>query len=856
MPEQTYTYTGSSETVDTSDYDKVIADLYGAGGEAGEDGGTEPGGDGGIGGYAEVEADLTGIDSMTVWVGGGNGTMWGLDDGGQGGSGSFGDLVGGNGAGSTAIDVGSDKAAAGGGGGGGGGYDSGDEGGGGGGGAGGGVGGLGVNDGEDAQDGPGNGGDGGDGGVEQDFGGSSGEDGGDGGYTAASSYTVNESTVGGGYTGNGEIVLQLGSVPETPPNFSATPSGTDSIDLSWDDVADEEGYRIYRSTDSGVTTSDTQIADLAADTTSYTDTGLAEGEDYYYIIVAYSSVGESDPSPEASAVTDLTAPDGVTATVDADDQITVEWNDNTGGEDNYHVQINRDSSGYVDPPGGPTTPGANSTSASYGPDSDNSYESQVGVDSSFKFRVRAESDSGAISDWSTSGTVYTTPIPPHNPSVSRPGGGSVTINWTIQSDIENGREIQHRKDTGSGYGAWTQANRGAPGDTGENFNITDHAFMEENARYQWRLRTVAPDGSESVWIYADYGSQGNVYFEDDLSSGDLSAWSSDTNGDPQVQSGANGDAGIDGPETGGNYLRLDTNEYIATPNFDGSTSDTDLIVRAVVAAGSMDSATEDGTLEVIDRNDASGWEPVSPLFGWEYNKQGWVTVTGIIPSGRVSSSMAVRAHIDGSGGGDYFLVDRIVVSDLLHEYTTPAAPSNLSLDASTDREIAASWTNNAAFLTAFDTDYKETSAASWTGHDNVNGTTTTIAGLLDGEAYDVRTRAFVQQDRNGSYETNWTSAFISAAATTNLPAATNLTVDDVTGRYATLSWTDPSNNADGYRVLLDPDADGGYSQDGSDVGAVGEGQTQTYETTELLDGQLYGATIQTFTEHTTAREDQ
>jgi hypothetical protein len=43
---------------------------------------------------------------------------------------------------------------------------------------------------------------------------------------------------------------------------------------------------------------------------------------------------------------------------------------------------------------------------------------------------------------------------------------------------------------------------------------------------------------------------------------------------------------------------------------------------------------------------------------------------------------------------DYFAVDRVVVSDILHEYTQPAGPSNLSLDTSTDREITASWTEN------------------------------------------------------------------------------------------------------------------------------------------------------------------
>lgn len=89
-----------------------------------------------------------------------------------------------------------------------------------------------------------------------------------------------------------------------------------------------------------------------------------------------------------------------------------------------------------------------------------------------------------------------------------------------------------------------------------------------------------------------------------------------------------------------------------------------------------------------------------------------------------------------------------------------------------------------------------------------------------------------------------------------LPPVTNLAVDSISGRYATLSWTDPSNNADGYRLFLQEPSDSSYSQDGTDIDPVDEGETVTQQTTELLDGQEYDATVETFTENTTVREDQ
>ncbi len=86
-----------------------------------------------------------------------------------------------------------------------------------------------------------------------------------------------------------------------PTNLIATAVDTHQIDLSWTDNADnEDGFRIDRKTATG---GFVQIADLAANSTSYSDTGLQPGTEYTYRVYAYNADGESGFSNTATATT-------------------------------------------------------------------------------------------------------------------------------------------------------------------------------------------------------------------------------------------------------------------------------------------------------------------------------------------------------------------------------------------------------------------------------------------------------------------------------------------------------------------------------------------------------------------------
>src|SRR5205085_4556907 len=82
-------------------------------------------------------------------------------------------------------------------------------------------------------------------------------------------------------------------------------STASSVTLQWSDVDLETSYLVQRSSDN---TTWSPIATLAADTTTYTDTGLTEATLYYYRFIAHTAVCESPSSTVRSRVTLPNAP--------------------------------------------------------------------------------------------------------------------------------------------------------------------------------------------------------------------------------------------------------------------------------------------------------------------------------------------------------------------------------------------------------------------------------------------------------------------------------------------------------------------------------------------------------------------
>src|SRR5207237_6540604 len=98
------------------------------------------------------------------------------------------------------------------------------------------------------------------------------------------------------------------STPAVPRGLTAT-AGNQQVALTWVASTGATSYNVKRSTTSGG--GYTRIA--SASTTSYADTGVANGTPYFYVVSALNSVGESGNSSQAGA-TPITA--DVTITVD------------------------------------------------------------------------------------------------------------------------------------------------------------------------------------------------------------------------------------------------------------------------------------------------------------------------------------------------------------------------------------------------------------------------------------------------------------------------------------------------------------------------------------------------------------
>jgi fibronectin type 3 domain-containing protein len=133
------------------------------------------------------------------------------------------------------------------------------------------------------------------------------------------------------------------AVPGAPTLTVAGPLET-QLTLSWSASSGASTYNVYRGNSSG---SETQLATGVSGTT-YEDSGLNNGQSFFYQVTAVNSSGESAKSGEKSGVTKAAAPSTFTATA-GDSQVVLNWNASATAT-GYHIY--RDTLGG---PGGATS---------------------------------------------------------------------------------------------------------------------------------------------------------------------------------------------------------------------------------------------------------------------------------------------------------------------------------------------------------------------------------------------------------------------------------------------------------------------------------------------------------------------
>src|SRR6267154_3323234 len=137
-------------------------------------------------------------------------------------------------------------------------------------------------------------------------------------------------------SGNGKGNGGGAGVPPAPTGLQ-TSAGNAQVRLSWSVSANAAGYYVKRSTTSGGLY--TQIAGTSS--TSFSDTGVTNGTQYFYVVSSYNSAGQSANSTEASAapsatVTIPSTPSGLQAAA-GNAQVSLTWNA-SGGATSYNLK--------------------------------------------------------------------------------------------------------------------------------------------------------------------------------------------------------------------------------------------------------------------------------------------------------------------------------------------------------------------------------------------------------------------------------------------------------------------------------------------------------------------------------------
>ncbi len=157
----------------------------------------------------------------------------------------------------------------------------------------------------------------------------------------------------------------LPPAPPVPSGLTAT-AGDARVTLAWNASSGATSYTVKRSTSASGPFN--AIASVAM--TSYTDTSVANGTTYYYVVSAVNAGGSSANSTAASATPQAPlppappVPSGLTATA-GDARVTLGWNASSGAT-SYSVKRGTSASGPFNAIASVATPGYTDTSVANG----------------------------------------------------------------------------------------------------------------------------------------------------------------------------------------------------------------------------------------------------------------------------------------------------------------------------------------------------------------------------------------------------------------------------------------------------------------------------------------------------------
>ncbi|HYO78260.1 MAG TPA: fibronectin type III domain-containing protein, partial [Thermoanaerobaculia bacterium] len=272
--------------------------------------------------------------------------------------------------------------------------------------------------------------------------------------------------------------------PAAPTNLSATISGTNVV-LRWVDAStNEEGFRIERCTGAACTNF-TLIAQVGANSSGYSNPGVAASTTYRYRVNAFNAGGSSPYSNIVDVTTPAPAPAAPTSlavTAMTSTYVSLGWTDASTNETGFRVQrcTGASCTGFVQI----AEVGANVTAYR---------DSTVSASTVYRYRVFAFNNTGN----STSSNIIqittpapTTPAAPTALNSTVTSGSSLTLSWTDNATNESGFGLE--RCAGSSCTNFTQfAQVGA---NVSSFNVTG---LHRNTYYRFRVRAFNAAGGSA-----------------------------------------------------------------------------------------------------------------------------------------------------------------------------------------------------------------------------------------------------------------------------------------------------------------------------------------------------------------------
>ena len=267
-------------------------------------------------------------------------------------------------------------------------------------------------------------------------------------------------------------------IPEAPTGLTAsTGAASGQVDLEWNPSLGAESYAIYVSAGGGAYTA---ISPNVTGT-SYPQTGLNDGTEYTYYVVANNAGGTSESSETASATPGVEPPDpptNLTATAGSG-EVMLNWTA-VDSADDYTIYVSPGGSGYT-----AISPNVTGTSFTH---------TGLTNGTNYYYYVVANNDGGPSAD---SNVVNATPKDPWSAPVVTltPGEQKIAVAWAA---INGAVSYNLNWSNTAGYSAQIENVAGQQVSSGSTEFSFIHAPLEAGVNHTYTIEAVDADGNAIV----------------------------------------------------------------------------------------------------------------------------------------------------------------------------------------------------------------------------------------------------------------------------------------------------------------------------------------------------------------------